>query len=212
MSARVAGPAGDAGDKPRNGTGAPPMPPADGAAPAASADPAGATPVSSHVPIISHAAGDVVQPSGIFEQRRGSDRRARPTPMWSRYMLWGGRRRHVRRTEEREGAFVDAHGSRLFAMVLVILVLNLLDAWFTLLFLSHGGKEMNPMVQAVLDFADHPWPFLLLKTLGIGLLCGYLTVAKNFRCARIGLWLVAIGYAVLLGWHFYLLSWLGVGA
>ena len=36
------------------------------------------------------------------------------------------------------------------ATVLLILVLNLLDAWFTLLFLSHGGKEMNPMVQAVL--------------------------------------------------------------
>ena len=63
----------------------------------------------------------------------------------------------------------------------------------------------------ILDVADHPWPFVLLKTLGIGLLCGYLTVAKNFRCARIGLWLVAVGYAVLLGWHFYLLSWLGVG-
>lgn len=145
------------------------------------------------------------------EQRRQSDRRSRPTPMLSRYALWGGRRRHVRRDAEREGSFVDVHGPRLFGMVVAILALNLLDAWFTLVFLSHGGKELNPMVQAVLDLGSHPWPFLLLKTVGIGVLCGYLTLAKNFRSARIGLWLVFLGYAALLGWHFYLWSWLGNG-
>ena len=80
---------------------------------------------------------EAVPTSGIHEQRQQDDRRQRPTPMWSRYMLWGGRRGHVRRADERSGAFVDRHGSRLFAMVLLILVLNLLDAWFTLLFLSH---------------------------------------------------------------------------
>ena len=144
------------------------------------------------------------------EQRRQSDRRHRPTPMLSRYALWGGRRRQARREGEREGAFVDVHGPRLLAMVLAILALNLLDAWFTLVFLSHGGKELNPMVQTVLDLGDHPWPFLVMKTLGIGVLCAYLTLAKNFRSARIGLWVVFVGYTALLGWHLYLLTWLGV--
>jgi hypothetical protein len=146
------------------------------------------------------------------QQRLQSDRRSQPTPMLSRYMLFGGRRAQIRRRDEREGAFVDLHGPRLFGMVLAILALNLLDAWFTLVFLSHGGKEMNPMVQAVLDLGDHPWPFLLLKTLGIGLLCAFLTLAKNFRSARIGLWFVLVGYTALLGWHLYLLTWLGVVA
>lgn len=142
------------------------------------------------------------------ERRMRPDRRRRPTPMLSRYALFGGRRRTVRRDEEREGAFVDVHGPRLFLLVLTIVALNLLDAWFTLLFLSHGGRELNPFVQRLLDFGGGPWPFLVFKTVGIGLCCAFLTLTKNFRPARFGLWIVFAGYAVLLGWHFYLLSWL----
>lgn len=145
---------------------------------------------------------------GHSTDRRGGDRRRRPTPMWSRYALFGGRRRTVRRAEEREGAFVDVHGPRLLLLVLAIVALNLLDAWFTLLFLAHGGKEMNPFVQQILDLGGHPWPFVVFKTIGIGLCCAFLTLTKNFRSARFGLWFVLGGYTVLLGWHLYLLSWL----
>lgn len=146
-------------------------------------------------------------PARTLAFRRG-DRRARPTPMLSRYVLWGGRRRFVRRAEEREGAFVDRHGPRLFLMVSAIVALNLLDAWFTLLFLAHGGRELNPFVQMVLDLNGHPWPFLWFKTLGIGCACAFLAMTKNFRPARVGLWVVFVGYTVLLAWHLYLLSWL----
>lgn len=128
--------------------------------------------------------------------------------MWSRYAWFGGRRRSVRRDEEREGSFVDVHGPRMLLLVLTIVALNLLDAWFTLLFLSHGGKELNPVVQAVLDLGGHPWPFLLLKTVGIGLACAFLAMTKHFRPARLGLGFVLVGYAVLLGWHLLLLGWL----
>jgi hypothetical protein len=142
------------------------------------------------------------------ERRSGPDRRQRPTPIFSRYALFGGRRRTVRRDDEREGAFVDVHGPRILLMTVSIVALNLLDAWFTLLFLSHGGQELNPMVQLVLDMGGHPWPFLLLKTVGIGCLCAFLVLTKNFRSARFGLWFVLVGYSVLLAWHFYLLQWL----
>ncbi len=139
---------------------------------------------------------------------RQGDRRRVPTPMLSRYTFLGGRRRTVRRENERDGAFVDVHGPRILVLVIAIVALNLLDAWFTLLFLSHGGRELNPVVQSVLDLDSHPWPFLLFKTLGIGCACAFLTVTKNFRPARIGLWVVFVGYSVLLGWHLYLLAWL----
>ena len=146
------------------------------------------------------------------ELRVRSDRRQRPTPMYSRYALFGGRRRTIRRDDERNGAFVDVHGPRMLVVVMAIIALNLLDAWFTLLFLSHGGKEMNPVVQMVLDLSVQPWPFLLLKTLGIGLACAFLILTKHFRSARIGLAIVLIGYTVLLGWHLYLLTWLQLAA
>jgi hypothetical protein len=156
---------------------------------------------------------DLVSPSAVATQdadveRRGGDRRQRPTPMWSRYVFAGGRRRTVRRAEEREGAFVDVHGPRVLLLITAILVLNLLDAWFTLLFLSYGGREMNPVVQAVLDLGGQPWPFLILKTFGIGAACAFLMLTKNFRPARWGMWFVFVGYSVLLAWHFYLLQML----
>lgn len=145
---------------------------------------------------------------GQGERRNHSDRRGRPTPMWSRYALLGGRRRTVRRSQERDGAYVDVHGPRILLVVMLIVALNLLDAWFTLLFLSHGGRELNPFVQRVLDLGGQPWPFLLFKTFGIGMCCAFLVMTKNFRPARIGLWFVLLGYSLLLGWHLYLLSWL----
>jgi hypothetical protein len=128
--------------------------------------------------------------------------------MWSRYVLFGGRRRSIRRTEERAGAFVDVHGPGMLFVVLAVVALNVLDAWYTVLFLSHGGEELNPFVQVVLDLGSHPWPFLLLKTLGIGLACAFLMLAKNFRSARLGLAFVLVGYTLLLGWHLWLLQWL----
>jgi Domain of unknown function (DUF5658) len=140
------------------------------------------------------------------EQRQLSDRRNRPTPMLSRYVLFGGRRRAVRRDHEREGAFVDVHGPRVLLVAVAIVALNLLDAWFTLLFLSHGGEELNPVVQLVLDLGGHPWPFLLLKTVGIGCACALLVVTKNFRPARWGMAVVLVGYSVLLCWHLFLLQ------
>lgn len=140
------------------------------------------------------------------ERREVMDRRQRPTPMFSRYVFWGGRRRHVRRIEERDGAFVDIHGPWALLVVLAVVALNLLDAFFTLLFLSHGGTELNPLVQLVLESEWHPWPFLLLKTIGIGLACGFLIVAKHFRSARWGMAFVLLGYTVLLGWHLFLLQ------
>ncbi|MFK7742570.1 MAG: DUF5658 family protein [Planctomycetota bacterium] len=142
------------------------------------------------------------------EGRMRRDRRHRPTPMLSRYMLFGGRRAAIRRSEEREGSFVDVHGPVVLLVVLSIVALNLLDAFYTLLFLSHGGQELNPIVQVVLDSTWHPWPFLLMKTVGIGIAAAFLMTAKFFRPARFGMGVVLVGYGTLLGWHFYLCQYL----
>jgi len=146
------------------------------------------------------AAGALAHP----EDRRHTADRRKPQSVFARHVWFGGRRRTVRRDWEREGAIVDLHGPRLLVMAVAIVALNLLDAWFTLLFLSHGGQEMNPMVQVILDLGHHPWPFLIFKTIGIGLAVTLLVLAKNFRPARIGLWIVLVGYTVLLGWHLFL--------
>ncbi|GAB4139188.1 MAG: hypothetical protein Fur0037_05290 [Planctomycetota bacterium] len=126
--------------------------------------------------------------------------------MFCRYTFLGGRRRGGRRGHENEGAFVDQHGAALFSIVLAIIALNLLDAWFTLLFLSHGGQELNPFVESILGWGS--WPFVLFKTLGIGICMMFLVLTKNFRPARVGIGVVFAGYALLLCWHLYLLRWI----
>lgn len=126
--------------------------------------------------------------------------------MFCRHTFFGGRRRGGRRAEDAHGTFVDVHGHGLFAVVTGIVALNLLDAWFTLLFLSHGGRELNPVVDAILGWGS--WPFVLFKTVGIGLCMTFLVLTKNFRAARIGIGIVLVGYLLLLGWHLYLLHWL----
>jgi hypothetical protein len=138
------------------------------------------------------------------ERRLRSDRRAEPTPMLSEYTWWGGRRTCGRRLPERANIYVDQHGPILLLVVVALTALNFLDAYFTVLFLSYGGQELNPVVDVLLRLG--PWPFVLLKSLGVGVCVGFLTLTKNFLAARVGLGVLTVGYTALLAWHFYLLS------
>lgn len=137
-------------------------------------------------------------------ERRFVDRRRRPTPMFSRYTLFGGRRVGVRRTTDDGEVFVDRYGPGVLVAVLAIVLLNLADAYFTLLFLAHGGQEMNPLVDRVLAHGSEV--FILFKTLGIGVCAAFLTITNNFRAARLGIWVVLSGYTLLLCWHLLLLA------
>lgn len=132
------------------------------------------------------------------------DRRRMPTPMLSRFTLFGGRRRTGgRRDGEQDGVFVDVHGWVLFSAVLAIVGLNFLDAWFTIFFLSLGGQELNPVIDWVLGKGT--WAFIAVKSVGIGVCVAVLTITKNFRIARAGLISVLGGYSALLLWHLHLL-------
>lgn len=152
---------------------------------------------------VSGSANDAVF-EGAAADRRGADRRQRPTPMLSRYTFFGGRRQASRRREERGSGFVDRWGSFLFAVVCAIAALNFLDAWFTIYLLSWGGSEMNPLIDAVIKMGV--WPFVAVKSVGIGACVAILTITSRFPIARIGLGLVFVGYFVLILWHAYLLQ------
>lgn len=129
------------------------------------------------------------------------DRRREPTAPFSRYVWFGGRR-----TSGGEGTFVDRHGGGLFALLLAVVLLNVLDAGFTVYFLSYGGEEVNPVMNWVLGFGVGA--FLFAKSAAIGGGVVVLAWAKNFRPARIGLAIVLLGYTALLMWHLTLYSWL----
>ena len=138
-------------------------------------------------------------------ERRRADRRARPTPALSRYSLWGGRRATVRRAEEREGAYVDRHDWNVVLVVLAVLGFNVIDAAATLFFIKEGAAiELNPVADWLMSLGDHV--FVWAKTLGIGLILAFLLVSRNFRAARVGLWIVFAIYALLALYHGVLMA------
>lgn len=140
------------------------------------------------------------------QERRyvGPDRRRRPTPRFSRYTFFGGRRRSGgRRPGENEGAYVDQYSGGLAWAMAWIAVLNSADSFFTLLHLQSGGIELNPVADAML--ATGRTSFVALKALLIILPLCVLTMHKNFPLARIGIWTAAAAYTLLVAYHFSLL-------
>jgi len=148
----------------------------------------------------SQAAGE--DPGTPRQAARGADRRRRATPRLSLYSLHGGRRQTVRRDEERAGSFVDIYGMRLWLLVMWVVLMNVADSFFTLVHLQNGGVEANPMAQLLLETGREA--FVFWKSGLIGLALVVLTVHKNFPLARIGLWISAGAYTLLLCYHLLL--------
>jgi uncharacterized protein DUF5658 len=134
---------------------------------------------------------------------RGPDRRRRPTPRLSRYTLFGGRRKTIRRQEEREGSFVDQYSTRMWLLLAWIGLMNVGDSFFTLLHLQTGGIELNPFAALLLESGRTG--FVVFKSLLIGLPLLVLCLHKNFQLARLGLWIAAGSYTVLFLYHLWLL-------
>lgn len=140
------------------------------------------------------------QSTSAGERPRGPDRRKRPTARFSRYTLFGGRRRNGgRRPGENDGAYVDQYSARLVAAMLWIAAMNSLDSFFTLVHLQSGGIELNPVADAMLGTGRVG--FVACKALLIIVPLAILTLHKNFPLARAGIWTAAGAYTLLVGYH-----------
>ncbi len=142
------------------------------------------------------------------ERRERADRRSRPTRPWDSLRGWNRRRQSRRETEEQ--VYVDVFRLRDGLLLIAIFLLNLLDAGFTLVYLSRGGTEANPAMAHLLEIG--PYAFLAQKCAIVALWLLFLTVHKNFRVARYGLWSLLALYAGVLAYHFLLQLQLHVGA
>jgi hypothetical protein len=86
-------------------------------------------------------------PSSSFtDERRDLDRRKRRIPP-IRFLIFGGRRKTVRRKgPHRRIILLDHYSERLFAIISAILILSLIDAVMTLYLINHGATEINPVM------------------------------------------------------------------
>jgi hypothetical protein len=121
--------------------------------------------------------------------------------MLSRYTLFG-RRHRFRRSEEGGNAYVDRYSPAMAVSLVAIIVLCVLDALFTLLYIQRGGSELNPIMAAAIEVGVVP--FLAIKNgltiLGVLFLC----VHKNFRLVKPLIVGILVLYSLLLLYHLYL--------
>ncbi len=111
------------------------------------------------------------------ERRKNTDRRKAPTKPFSRYSI-KGRREKARRTEEDKNYYVDRYELHHFIIILLIMVLCVLDAYFTLKILHMGGTELNPLMIGFIDRA--PFVCLLVKYLITAACLVVILIHKNF--------------------------------
>jgi len=133
------------------------------------------------------------------ERRDQPDRRGQKTPMFSRFTIVGGRRGGGRRDGETQGIYVDRYGWTLSGLVLAILLLNVMDAYFTLVFVQLGGEEANPIAQACMDLGDVP--FILVKTALIGACLLVLLMHHTFYAVPRVLQAICVFYSLLILYH-----------
>jgi len=69
-----------------------------------------------------------------------------------RYLIAGGRRREVRRSDDRRRVVIlDRYSPKLFGCIVGILFLSVLDALLTLYLIEHGSTELNPVMDYFLQ-------------------------------------------------------------
>lgn len=149
--------------------------------------------------------GDGSGPAWPRDERRSNDRRNRPTTPW-KDLFSPLRRARGRRRSDRTG-YVDRYSKQDVALLFAIFLLNIADAFMTMLWLHRGGREANPIMDFFLDIG--PVAFLAQKCLVVGFWLILLLVHKNFRFAKIGLYASLAVYALLLIVHFGIIA-LGV--
>jgi len=144
-----------------------------------------------------------------IDRRSEDDRRSRPTRFWD--SLRGHRRRAAgRRLNEEGDVYVDRFSGGDVLLVLAIFGLNIFDAFCTLVWLRRGGSEGNPLMDLAIQAGDSV--FLFQKCIIAGLWLLVLLVHKNFRIARIGLWILLGVYGTLAAYHGLLVMLAQTGA
>lgn len=144
----------------------------------------------------------------LHERRSGIERRQLSITAYWRGAL-NPRRRAGRRASDRIYTIIDWHSPRVLALVLLILGLSALDGVLTVMLLSLGANEVNPVMAL---FVPHNLGWfaavkLGLTSLGAAILvaCARMTLFRLFP-GEVLLYLVAAGYMALVTYELYLLE------
>lgn len=142
------------------------------------------------------------------ERRSGVERRQHTMAAYWRGAL-NPRRRAGRRASDRVYTMVDWHSPRVLALVMLILGLSALDGVLTVLLMTQGASEVNPIMAL---FVPHSLGWFAAVKLGLTSLGAAVLVAcarmKVFRLfpGELLLYVVAASYIALVVYELRLLE------
>ena len=130
------------------------------------------------------------------------ERRQRPTPMFSRYTFFGGRRGAHHGFE----AYVDIYDLPHAFLVLLFFSLTVFDSLATVYYIDYCyGSEANPLAQKLLDLGSVA--FVFAKGIPTACLLLFVMLHKNFRYGKAALIVGFCFYFLLSLYHLFLQSW-----
>ena len=145
-----------------------------------------------------------------MDRRSGMERRMLSS-INVRSILYGGNRALIRRQEDRERIFfVDQYSPKLFAAIVVILFLCVLDALLTLFLLSNGAYETNPVMAYLLNIGPYTFYFTkyaitIIATFGLFVFRSMVIQKFNLSVHSLIYFVVGL-YFMVISWELYLVS------
>jgi hypothetical protein len=147
--------------------------------------------------------------SEYAEKRSGQDRRTHQFPKW-KYLLFSGKRAQARRKEDIHRTFYfDRYSSNLFAAIVAILILSVLDALLTLYLIDHGSTELNPVMAYFIEYG--PFVFMgakyFLTCTGVIILLLFRNVLRKRSVTHTQhlFSYIIIAFSTVIAWELYLI-------
>jgi hypothetical protein len=149
--------------------------------------------------------------SVAIDRRRRPDRRR-----YGLAAVWHGarypRRRAGRRATDQAYQIVDWHSPRVLAAVVAILCLCLLDALLTVILISHGANELNPILAPLLPDKLGWFAAVKFSLTGVGV-CVLVACSRMKLFRKVPgewlLYLLLMGYVLLFAYQLELLDRIG---
>ena len=145
----------------------------------------------------------------IHQRRQQADRRSQRLRT-ALHACYRNRRQKTRRsTDPTVGVYTDTHEVRVLALAVGLVVLSIMDAFFTTVLLHNGSYELNPFLAVLID--RDLVLFILVKMAITSAGALFLVLHKNFllfnRVSGYQLLVTCcVIYVLLMCYHFFLMN------
>ncbi len=118
----------------------------------------------------------------LSAKRRIPDRRKKPTSPLNWRFYYGRRKGNRRATDAQSNYYVDRYSFWAAMAALGIVVLSVVDSYFTLILIKQGAVEINPVMRFALRFGTYPFFFIKYFLTIVSVII--LLIHKNFSIGR----------------------------